>query len=283
VSVLPAMSNDQEAAALLRELFRQPSPDVLALATPSDSTTHDTVLRYLHVALADLPPEQSQLLRRGAALLLADPELCGHLVPILGDGDDATAGAAAGRAAAALVAGGELRGVTVYGVGSGDLHALLLGLCARFDTPPPADALQRDAADARYRDLVVLLTAACDLELLGAIVAGPAGLDPRDEHAVEALGRSLQQALQRHGEEAVLALFVSAPRSARAMLLAGLQEALEPAYLALLSEAQRIAAFESLRRRALAEPGNAYLGVSSARKRREAVLERARHAMEQHT
>src|SRR4051812_25012458 len=83
MSTLPAVRDRQEAAALVRELFRTPPRAALELAAPGDAGTNDAVLRYLIVALRDLPADQSAQLSEGAALLLSEPLLAGHLVCLL--------------------------------------------------------------------------------------------------------------------------------------------------------------------------------------------------------
>ncbi|HZU77928.1 MAG TPA: hypothetical protein VFA70_14270 [Dehalococcoidia bacterium] len=277
MSALPEVHDEQEAAELVRELFRSPSPAALALATPDDRSSHDAVLRYLKVALADLPPEQARLLLGGAACLLAEPELTGHLVGVLADEGQQDAGVQA----AAAAAGGALRGVPVHGTGEGDLHALVLGLCARFGVAPPPEALARDTRDPRYRDLALVLLAAADAGTVAhALPEAAAACNPSDAYDVEALGRALEAVLARHGEGLVLAILRDAPAAARSALLAGLHEALEPERLASLTAVQQADAAAAFERRAAAEPENAYLRLRADPAARNSFLAAAEQVIE---
>jgi hypothetical protein len=272
MSVLPAVGDELEAEELVRELFRNPSPAALALATPHDSSTHDAVLRYLRVALQDLPSEQAAMLRHGAAALLDEPELTGHVAAVLSDCDDPIVGS---RAAAAATAGA-LRGLPVHATGGGDLHALLLGLCARFDAPLPVTVLARDAVDPCYRDLALLLLSNAEPEAVAEVLpAAVAGLDAGDEYTVEALGRALQSFLRRRGEAGLLHVLASQPPETSPLLLAGLREALEPRRLAWLSEAQQRSATAALERQAASAPDDALLRLRLHPEDRAAFLAHA--------
>jgi hypothetical protein len=86
MSVLPELRDAADAEGLVRELFRNPPRAALDLAAAGDGSSHDAVLRYLNVALSDLPPAQADLLRNGMAGLLSERELTGYLIVLLEDG-----------------------------------------------------------------------------------------------------------------------------------------------------------------------------------------------------
>lgn len=275
MSALPAVTDAADAAGLVHELFRNPPRAALALATADDRSPYEAVLRYLTVALNDLPPAQAVLLRRGAAALLAEAELAGYLFCLLEEGDAEVA-----RCAAAVVAGGGLRGLPATPAGGADLHALLLGLCARLTATLPPEALARDVADPRYRDLALFMLASADLPgLAQALPAVADTISPTDEHAVEALGRALREALQAHGAAALLGVLPRRSEPEQA-LLAGLAEALLPARLALLTDEQRRRQAEAQRRQARERPEDDYLRLSLDAEAREAFLMRAREILE---
>src|SRR5947209_8608762 len=116
MTTLTAVVDDDDAAGLLRELFRSPPAAALALATPDDAGPADAVLRWLLVALTNLPEDQQRLLRAGAAQLLGEPAFCGYVLCLLeGEGSEA----AVGRATE-LIAAGALRGVPATAAGGAD-------------------------------------------------------------------------------------------------------------------------------------------------------------------
>jgi len=272
VSVLPEVRDAADAAGLVRELFRNPPPAALDLAVPADASPYEAVYRYLKVALNDLPPAQASLLSDGAALLLDDPALAGYLISLLED----TSSAAVAQAAADAAASGALRGRTIAPVATVDLHALLLGLCARLNAPVAAAALSRDAADDRYRDLALLLLAtAGPAQLAATLTAVAQSTVPDDERAREGIGRVLREVLQREGEAALLALLEAQPHAAAPALLAALDEMLLPARLALLTDDQQQRAREALRRDLRERPDDAYLRLRLDPVAREPFLQRA--------
>lgn len=277
MTTLPEVRDAADAEGLVRELFRAPPAAALALATAGDASPRDAVLRFLTVALNDLPPGQAAALRDGIGGLLSDPALAGYAVCLL----EENGGEAVARAAAQTVAAGTLRGVPVSLGSPVDLHALVLGLCARLAAPLPAEALVRDAADPRYRSLVLLILASSDpAGLAAALPVVALGLDLADEDALEALGRALRESLTRHGEAPTLDLLRGRDPAAAPVLLAGLHEALAPARSALLSPAQQERERETLRRRADAEPGDAYASLRLDEAARAAFLRRAETILE---
>lgn len=267
MSTLPEMVDAEDAAGLVREIFRNPPRAALNLAVPGDFGPHDAVVRYLLVALRDLPPPQAALLRAGMALLLAEPELALHVVLLLQDGSEESAPVR--HASAEAVAGGALRGAA--GPGGTDLHAVVLGLAARLGAALPVETLVRDAGDPRYRDLALHLLATARLDAFVPAVVAAAAVDPADEASIEALGIAMGMAIQRHGPDAVLhTLADTAPsRHTAGVLLAALREALAPARLSWLTPAQQEAALAPLRR-AFEERGDGY-----ARLRLDAVVRAA--------
>lgn len=270
MSTLPAVRDAADAADLVRELFHNPPAAALELAVPDEPDARGAVLRYLQVALADLPAEQGETLRAGAATLLPEPSLTAYLVCLLEEDGGETVAASAAR----TVEAGALRGVPAQPDGGGDLHSTLLGLCARLQAPVGATALARDVRDPRYRDLALLLVSAEPAALGEALAAVAPSLDPADDVAVEALGRALREALERHGAKTLLGVVAELPAAAGPAIGAGLREALEPARLAWLTEAQRASELEALRRRNAQVP-NDYLRLRLDADAREAFLVRA--------
>ena len=278
MTTLPAVRDAAEAEALVRELFRNPPAAARALATASDTAPSDAVFRFLTVALNDLPSDQGAVLCAGIGGLLSDVALAGYAVCLL----EERGGEAAARAAAEVVVAGTLRGVPVNLGSPVDLHGLVLGLCARLAAPLAVEALARDAADPRYRDLVLLILASSSdpAGLAAALSAVARGLDLADEYALEALGRALRESLTRHGERSTLALLRGQDVAAAPVLLAGLREALTPARSALLSAAQQVRERETLRRRAAEQPSDAYARLRLDDAARAAFLRRAESILE---
>ncbi len=275
MSTLPEVRDAADAAELVRELFHNPPQAALDLAATGDASGFDAALRYLRVALNDLPPGQAALLREGMALLLRESELTGYLIVLLEDG-----GATAGDAAAAVVSEGTLRGLPAVAGGDGDLHALLLGLCARLGGRVPAAALARDVADPRYRALALFMLASADLGALSTVLpAIGTTLAVDDDYAIEALGRALHEALQAHGAGAVLAAIPAGDAAVAPVVLAAMQEALSPARVLLLSpeqqEQRHVALFRLLEER----PENDYARLSTDPIAAEAFTEQVRQRL----
>lgn len=270
MSTLPAVRDAADAAGLVRELFRNPPVAALELVVPDEPDARGAVLRYLQVALGDVPAEQARLLRAGAAELLAEPELTAYLVCLLEEDGSEAVTASVRR----VVETGDLRGQPAQPDGGGDLHATLLGLSARLQAPVGAEALVRDVLDPRYRDLALLLVSADPPALTRALAAAAPTIDPADEFAVEALGRTLREALERHGADVVLGVVTSMPAAAGPAIAAGLREALEPARLGWLTAAQREAELQALRRRQTESP-NDYLRLRLDPDTRDAFIARA--------
>jgi hypothetical protein len=96
---------------------------------------------------------------------------------------------------------------------------------------------------------------------------------------VEALGRALREALERHGEARIVTILGAMPAAAAPVLLAGLREALQPARLDLLTDEQRAADSEASRRRQRERPDD-YLRLRLDPAEREAFMRRVRAALE---
>jgi hypothetical protein len=269
MSTLPAVQDAGDAAELVRELFHNPPAAALELAVPDEPDARGAVLRFLQVALADLPSEQTETLRAGAATLLPEPDLTAYLVCLLEEDGGESVAASAAR----TVEQGALRGLPSQPDGGGDLHSTVLGLCARLQAPVGAAALARDVRDPRYRDLALLLVSAEPAALVEALAAVTPALDLADEYAVESLGRTLREALERCGAEILVGVIAELPASADLPIDAGLREALEPARLSWLTDEQRNSELQALRRRQ-AEAPNDYLRLRLDAAARAAFLAR---------
>jgi len=211
-------------------------------------------------------------------VLLGEPALAGHIVCLL----EETGGEAVARAAADVAAAGAMRGIAVSAAAPVDLHALVLGLCARLAAPLPVAALARDVADPRYRDLALFMLASSDAgALAAALPAACTVVDPADGDAIEALGRALREVLSRHGERELLTAIEAQPAAAAPVLMAALREALEPARSGMLSAEQQERERASLRRLAAERPHDGYARLRLDGSARAAFMEHARALLEE--